>query len=132
MKYLLDVNALIAWRHATAHGHAAFHAWAKAEGFAAMSTCAHTELGFLRVSMQVFRLTLTEAQAALADMKKTAGGFVAAAPSPRLAPWATMAAKTSDAYLVQLAASAGLLLATFDAAIPGARLITPPAPVVMP
>ncbi len=46
MKYLLDVNALIAWRHANAHGHAAFHAWAKADGFKALATCAHAELGF--------------------------------------------------------------------------------------
>jgi hypothetical protein len=40
VKYLLDVNALIAWRHAKAHGHAAFHAWAKAKGFKAL-LCAY-------------------------------------------------------------------------------------------
>jgi predicted nucleic acid-binding protein len=123
VKYLLDVNALIAWRHASANGYAVFHAWAKTEGFGSVATCANTELGFLRVSMQVFRLTLAEAQAALADMKQLAGGYVPAAPSPRLAPWATTAAKTSDAYLMQLAAAAGLKLATFDASIPGATLI---------
>ncbi len=35
-------------------------------------------------------------------------------PSPKLPRWVT-AARTSDGYLVQLAAAAGLTLATFDA-----------------
>jgi predicted nucleic acid-binding protein len=120
VKYLLDVNALIAWRHSTAHGHARFHAWATVTGLASLATCAHTELGFLRVSMQVFRLTLAEAQTALADIKRQTGHFAEIAPPPKLAPWANTAAKTSDAYLVQLAAAAGLELATLDTGIPGA------------
>ncbi len=120
MKYLLDVNALIAWRHATADGHARFHAWAKTVGMASLATCAHSELGFLRVSMQVFRLTRAEAQTALADIKRQTGHFVATAPSPSLAPWASTAARTSDAYLMQLAAAAGMKLATLDQGIPGA------------
>lgn len=128
MKFLLDVNALIAWRHVTAHGHAVFHSWAKAQGADSLATCALAELGFLRVSMQAFKLTLAEAQSSLAELKKQAGGHVAAAPSPRLAPWATTATKTSDAYLVQLASSAGLTLATFDADLPGAVLIVAPPP----
>ena len=123
MKYLLDVNALIAWRHPTAHGHARFHAWAAATGMGELATCAQVELGFLRVSMQNFRLTLAEAQAALGDIKRQAGGFIAEAPSPRLAGWATTAARTSAAYYVQVAAAAGLRLATFDTGIPGAALI---------
>jgi predicted nucleic acid-binding protein len=120
VKYLLDVNALLAWRHATANGHDRFHAWAKAEGFDALATCALAELGFLRVSMQVFRLSRAEAQTALADMKRHAGGFVSIAPSPELDSWATRPAQTSDAYLSQIAAANGLRLATFDTAIPGA------------
>ncbi|MSU47734.1 MAG: hypothetical protein EXS37_01330 [Opitutus sp.] len=120
MKFLLDVNALIVWRHATANGHARFHAWAKAEGFDTIATCAHAELGFLRVSMQVFWLSLGEAQTALADMRKHAGGFISTAPSPRLESWAAKPALTSDAYLSQIAAANGLILATFDTDIPGA------------
>jgi predicted nucleic acid-binding protein len=123
MNYLLDVNALLAWRHANAHGHDAFHAWAKASGFKALGTCAHTELGFLRVSMQVFNLSLAEAQTALAEIKRQAGGFVAGAPSPKLPAWGSKPSQTSDAYLVQVATAAGLTLATFDTAIPGATLI---------
>jgi hypothetical protein len=73
--------------------------------------------------MQVFKLTLSEAQQALATMKKSTGGFIAQAPSPRLGAWATKATQSSDAYLVQLAASAGLVLATLDTGIPGATQI---------
>ena len=120
MKYLLDVNALMAWSHPTVAEHGRFHAWAKAAGFDALATCAHVELGFIRVTMQTLHLSLADAHRALAEMKKHTGGFIATAPSPALAPWARTAAKTSDAYLVQLAESAGLKLATFDTGIPGA------------
>jgi len=120
VKYLLDVNALMAWSHPSAAEHAHFHAWAKAAGFDALATCAHVELGFIRVTMQTLRFSLEDAQKALAEMKKHTGGFVATAPSPWLASWASTTAKTSDAYLVQLAESAGLKLATFDTGIPGA------------
>ncbi len=128
MKLLLDVNALVAWHHPSAEGHASFHAWAKAQGFAQLATCAQCELGFLRVSMQAYRFSLVQAQTALAEMKRTIGGFVPVAPSPKLAAWSTTAAKTSDAYLAQVAAANGLKLATFDTGIPGATLIEDPLP----
>lgn len=128
MKSLLDVNALIAWYHPSAQGHAAFHAWARAQGFAQLATCAQCELGFIRVSMQAYRFSLPQAQTALAAMKGAAGGFVDSAPSPKLAAWSTTAARTSDAYLAQVAVAAGMKLATFDTSIPGARLIEDPAP----
>jgi predicted nucleic acid-binding protein len=82
-----------------------------------MWTCALTELGFLRVSMQVFGFTLSQAADALAMIRRHAGGFVDSAPSPLLPAWASTAARTSDAYLVQLARENGMELATFDAGI---------------
>jgi len=123
VKFLLDVNALIAWRHPAAQSHDRFHRWAAKTGLGELATCAHTELGFIRISMQAFGYSLAEAEAALADIKRAAGGFVGTAPSPKLSGWAERAAQTSDAYLMQVAASAGLNLATFDAGIPGAALI---------
>lgn len=125
MTYLLDVNALVAWRHARAPHHEKFHAWAARVGAAQLRTCAHAELGFIRVSMQVFGYTLTQAHDALQAMRRETGGFVEAAPSPRLAIWATTPARTSDAYLVQIARANALALATFDAGItdPAAELI---------
>lgn len=123
MKYLLDVKALVAWSQQRAPRHDRFHAWAATHGLEELATCAHSELGFIRVSMQVFGDTLVEAQAQLAAMKRQAGGFVAEAPPPSLPAWAATAAKTSDGYLAQVAASAGLKLATFDRSIPGSVVI---------
>jgi predicted nucleic acid-binding protein len=125
MKYLLDVNALLAWRHARAPQHERFHAWAARVGTKSLHTCAHAELGFLRVSMQAFGYTLAQAEDALADIKRELGGYVESAPSPRLAGWATTGARTSDAYLAQVAGANRLKLATLDAGIndPVAELI---------
>jgi predicted nucleic acid-binding protein len=125
VKYLLDVNALLAWQHRRSPHHTAFHAWAAQTKLNSLRTCAHSELGFLRVSMQVFGYSLKEAQEALAAIKKQVGGFIADAPSPRLPGWATTAARTSDAYLTQLASQNHLTIATFDTGIPDAQIIRP-------
>jgi hypothetical protein len=123
VNYLLDVNALIGWRHARSPHHKAFHGWADQIGRERLHTCAHTELGFIRVSMQAFAYTLEQSQTGLEEIKAECGGFVGSAPSPRLAAWATSAGRTTDAYLVQLAAAHGLHLATFDLRIPAAIVI---------
>lgn len=123
MKYLLDVNALIAWQHPSAEDHAVFHAWAARESFSAFATCAQVELGFLRISMQAFGYSASAAQQALTEMKRCMGGFIDEAPSPTLPAWCRRSAQTSDAYLAQVAAEAGLSRATFDEGIPGATLI---------
>jgi hypothetical protein len=75
--------------------------------------------------MQVFGYTLPQSTAELSLMRRETGGFVEQAPSPKLPAWATTAARTSDGYLVQLAASVGMKLATLDAGIkdPTAELI---------
>lgn len=117
MTYLLDVNALLAWEHGNSPHHAAFHAWAKRAGRANLRTCGLTELGFLRVSMQVFGYSLPQATEALAALRKHAGGFVAVAPSPILPAWCMTPAKTTDAYLTQVARENRMQLATFDAGI---------------
>ncbi len=114
MNYLLDINDLLAWEHARSPHHVAFHAWAGKLSARRLWTCAHTELGFLRVSMQVFEYSLPQASQALAALKQHTGGFVDHAPPPRLPAWASTAGKTSDAYLAQIAAENSLKLATFD------------------
>ena len=119
MKYLLDVNALLAWHHAGSPHHAAFHAWKKTHPASELATTALVELGFLRVSMQVFGYTRAQATMALASIKRDVGHFLATAPSPELPAWAARPAQTTDAYLTQLAESNGCRLATFDAGIPG-------------
>jgi len=128
--YLLDVNALLAWEHSNSPHHAVFHAWARRAGRANLRTCGHTELGFLRVSMQVFGYSLSQATEALAALKSHAGGFVNVAPSPRLPAWCSTAAMTSDAYLTQIARENSLRLATLDTGIKDtvAELISLPRP----
>ena len=123
MKYLLDVNALIALKHKRSAHHETCRSWVSSHGMESMATCALTELSFIRVSMAAFGVSLPDAQKDLAELKKKIGGFVQNAPSPILPPWSTHAAQTTDAYLVQLAKSVGLDLATFDTGIPGAVLI---------
>ena len=117
MKYLLDVNALLAWGQIRSQHNARFHKWAAKVAHQNLRTCATVELGFLRISMQAYGLSLGEAQTALAYLKRQAGGFIADAPSPNLAEWSTTASKTTDAYLCQLAHAHGMQLATFDNAI---------------
>lgn len=123
MTYLLDVNALVAWWHEGSPHHAAFHRWARRVGLTSLRTCAISELGFLRVSMQVFGCSAQEAQDALTLMRRHTGGFVEAASPPHLPAWAAVAAQTTDAYLLQLATAGGHRLATFDTSIPNAALI---------
>lgn len=115
---LLDVNALIAWEHRGSPHHDRFHSWVKRVGSKTLWTCALAELGFIRVSMQVFGYSLAETMTALEEIRKHTGGFVDSAPSPELADWVTSPAHTSDAYLAQIARTNGLQLATLDAGIP--------------
>ena len=72
--------------------------------------------------MQVFSYSLPQAHDALAILKEHAAGFVDVAPSPRLPAWASTAAKTSDAYLIQVAGENSMKLATFDAGIKDAAV----------
>ena len=117
MRYLLDVNALLAWEHGSSPHHGTFHAWAKVVGSENLWTCALCELEFLRVSMQVFGYSLHQATGALKVMKQSAGGFVGVAPSPQLPAWSVNASRTSDGYLAQIARENDMRLATFDACI---------------
>jgi predicted nucleic acid-binding protein len=119
LRYILDVNALLAWEHPSSPHHEAFHRWAKEVGSYNLWTCALAELGFLRVSMQVFSYSLSQSADALDSIKSSAGGFIDTAPSPRLPSWASTPSRTSDGYLVQLAQENGLKLATFDSGIRG-------------
>ena len=82
MRYLLDVNALVAWAHVNSEHHSAFHGWVKRAGAENLCTCAHAELGFLRVSMQVFGFSLPMAAAALVRNLERLSGPITATQSP--------------------------------------------------
>jgi predicted nucleic acid-binding protein len=119
VKFLLDVNALLAWGHPDAADHVALHAWLRAHAADTLCSCAITELGFLRVSMQVFRYNAVQAQRELHELRKKLE-FLPDLPAPKLPAWCKTHGRTTDAYLLQIAAYHGAQLATFDTGIPGA------------
>lgn len=122
--FLLDVNALLAWEHPTAQGHSAFHAWRAAHASDDLLSCAITELGFIRVSVQVFAYSVAQAQEVLAQRIRPHLRFLPL-PPPALPAWVMGASRTTDGYLTQVAQANGATLATFDTGIPNATLIVP-------
>lgn len=138
MRYLLDVNVLVAWAWPdhTDHGRVAnWLAEAKRRRSTRLLTSAIPEVGFVRVSVQrsAGRLTPNEAGAVLAGM------LAALAPHHEFLPddltavdwpdWCRGARQTTDAHLVALAARHGASLATLDTSIPGAFLLPSPSSI---
>ena len=128
MKYLLDVNALLARAHVA---HAAYRAtsdWMTAlPAGAEVCTCSIVEIGFLRVAVQArLQPDIATARRALADLKVSAhlillSDDIGAAALPA---YVTRPAEITDGHLLALARRHGAKLATLDTGIPGALLIT--------
>ncbi|MFM8459034.1 MAG: PIN domain-containing protein [Chthoniobacterales bacterium] len=130
MKYLLDVNALLALAHQDHADHEKTSIWYKETAGAASAflTCPITELGFLRVSMQAgLSRNLDAAQDTLSGMKKSSRVPFAFVPDSvavdKLPSYVRTPAQLTDGYLLQLAKANGAKLATLDAGIPGALRI---------
>lgn len=133
MKYLLDVNVLVAWGWADHVDHARAAAWIaamKAKRGVTLATSAIPELGFVRVSIQRTGglLSIEEVAHTLAGMLGTLGRkhtFLSDNQSSagQWPIWCSTASGTTDAHLIALSGSHGLLLATLDERIPGAFLI---------
>lgn len=136
MKYLLDVNVLVAWGWSDHEAHEKTVRWIAAtrnHETAKLLTSAIPELGFVRVSVQRMagRLTVSEAGNALAGMLSALGAHHAFLPDDRpvgrFPRWCRQASQTTDAHLLELAENYGARLATLDKRIPGAFLV-PDAP----
>jgi predicted nucleic acid-binding protein len=114
---LLDVNMLLAcgWQSHTQHPAAV--GWL--DGVARFYTCALVELGFLRVSMGPgFRASFDDAMRALEDLKGRANaGILMDDFDVSKLPILVSHTEVTDAYLVSLANSQGLRLATLDDAL---------------
>ncbi|HTD55372.1 MAG TPA: PIN domain-containing protein, partial [Silvibacterium sp.] len=125
MKYLLDVNALVALGHLHHEFHEPVVAWIKAENFPELATCPITELGFVRILSQVpaYGFTLAGAKSLLLQMKRNPAlplEFISDDRDiARLPGWVRSPAQTTDAHLADLAAAHGARLATLDEHIPG-------------
>ena len=129
MIFLADVNVLLALAWAHHPDHARARAWwaglGPGDGFA---TCAITELGFVRISLQpafgaadigVVRKTLAQLRTA------RPGGVMLpdAVGAEGLPAWVKVSKQTTDGHLLALAAAHGAKLVTLDAGIPGAVVI---------
>jgi uncharacterized protein len=132
VNYLLDVNVLVAWGWADHVDHERTARWIGAlrrRRAITLMTSAIPELGFVRVSVQRTGglVTVADATATLAGMLAALGVrhvFLADDHAARSFPeWCVSASRTTDAHLLELAASHGARLATLDAGIPGAFLV---------
>jgi uncharacterized protein len=132
MKYLLDVNALVALGFLEHEFHQRVALWLgklAAKETPDLATCSITELGFVRVLAQApqYGFTVGQARNLLQRLKAArAVNFTFVADDQDIAHlpgWVRTARQTTDGHLVQLAAARGAVLATLDRQIPRALLI---------
>jgi predicted nucleic acid-binding protein len=116
VKYLLDVNVLIASIWTDHASHTLVDAWIRGK---TLATCAISELGFLRISTHPKALA-----ARMEDARKLLGDFLvkheAELVPADLAVLISTAPKSdlvTDFYLAELAASKGMKLATLDTGV---------------
>ena len=116
MRYLLDVNALIASIWTDHVNHSLADSWIRGK---ALVSCAVSELGFLRISTHPKALG-----ASMADARKLLEEFLArhkvefaALDVPVLQSNATKSDEVTDLYLADFAAKRTLKLATLDSNI---------------
>ncbi|HEY1254067.1 MAG TPA: hypothetical protein VGF01_04745 [Terracidiphilus sp.] len=129
MKYLLDVNVLLALGVNQHIGHRRVSAWAASAPKSQYLTCSITELGFVRIAAQtgVYGFTLQQALSMLNQLRTISDLQLSFIPDGmdvlHLPAWVRNSKQTTDGHLVQLAKAHDAVLATLDAAIPGAYLI---------
>lgn len=132
MKYLLDVNALVALGFLQHEFHSRTAKWVHrlASGpDSELATCSITELGFVRVLSQTvsYQLSVSQAKALLLALKGSAVlkfSFLEDGQDiSRLPSWVKTAKQITDGHLEALAKEKGFQLATLDKNISGAFLI---------
>src|SRR6516162_6607111 len=132
MKYLLDVNSLLALAVLNHEFHSRVAAWVDrlaAKGILELATCSITELGFVRVLGQAeqYGSSVTQARELLLELKNTKRVHWAFIPDHHdirhLPKWVRSPRQTTDGHLVELAKANEAVLATLDRRIPGAFVI---------
>jgi predicted nucleic acid-binding protein len=132
MKYLLDVNALVALGFLQHEFHGRVASWVRKlalRGIPELATSAITELGFVRVLVQAsqYGFTVAQARSVLLQLKSASTLKFTFIPDDHdvshLPVWVKSAKQTTDGHLAQLAKANDAILATLDAKIPGAYLI---------
>jgi uncharacterized protein len=130
VSWLLDVNTLIALAHQGHAEHQRVIQWfASLIGSSArLGTCAITEIGFVRVSIQAgFESNAPEAAETLRGLKESSRiPFDLLSDSlgaDRLPSYVLGARQITDGHLIELAKESSMQLATLDRGIPGAYII---------
>jgi uncharacterized protein len=132
MKYLFDVNALLALVVLEHEFHARLADWVRrlrASAAPDLATCSITELGFVRVLAQAqqYGCSVAQARELLLSVKKSEGirwTFISDGHDiSRLPRWVRIPKQTTDGHLVELAKANDAMLATLDRRIPGAFVI---------
>ena len=109
MKYLLDVNALIAFGVTQHQFHQRVVDWIRSQRGSTFLTSSVTEIGFIRVvaSVAMYKLNVVQAGKLLLGMKANATQpltFLSDANDISALPaWVKSPAQTTDGHLVQLA-----------------------------
>jgi predicted nucleic acid-binding protein len=130
MRYLLDVNVLVALGHNAHQLHARVAKWVaelEPNAIPQFSTSSITELGFIRIMAQVYGVDIQQAQSLLATLKDSDDyHFLFIADNhdaSKLPSWVISAKQTTDGHLAELAVSNKCILATLDEGIPGSFVI---------
>lgn len=133
---LLDVNVLMALAWPTHVHHEAAHRWLAADPLRPWATCPHTQMAFLRLSLQpvVVKAVISFADALQALETSTASkqhsfwtlDFPFTAIADEIRSRLVGHNQLADALLLQLAIQKGGTLATFDRRI--AALLPPDSP----
>ena len=130
MRFLLDVNVLVAWGWSDHLDHRRVASWiASLPSNGRILTSAIPQLGFVRVSVQRTggRITVNDAGEVLSGMLAALGRRHEFLPddqvSVRWPEWCVHPSRTTDAHLLLLADSHSARLATLDTGIPGAFLV---------
>jgi predicted nucleic acid-binding protein len=132
MKYLLDVNVLVALGFLQHEFHEHVANWVHtlaSRGLPELLTCSITELGFIRVLAQAPQYGFTIAHARTLLLRLKTGNSLKFTFIPddhdvsHIPAWVKTAKQTTDGHLVQLAKAKSAILATLDERIPGAFLI---------
>ena len=127
MKYLTDVNLLLALAYGNQHGHDKALLWYASHMTSQGHTCSIVEIGFLRVSVQAkLQPSVADAQVVLAALKESAGFTLLQddVGADEMPDYVKTTAEITDGHLVALAQRHGAQIATFDKGIPGALLVS--------
>ena len=132
MRYLLDVNTLLALALLEHEFHARAANWVerlRKRGTPHLATCSITELGFVRVLAQTqqYGIPVSQARELLLKLKNGEGiqwDFILDdCDISRLPKWVRTPKQTTDGHLAELAKANEATLATMDRRIPGAFVI---------